>query len=197
MEAATKTDHLGKKESLDVARLVLVVDLEATCCNQGSVPQREMEIIQIGAVLATRSGELLGEWSSHVRPIRHPVLTTFCTQLTGISQFDVDSADTFPAVIERLVTWMDDSSKAIDCWASWGAYDRHQLQQDLAFHGVPWCLPSTHVNLKAVFAKTFRLKKRPALSTALAVVGQEFSGTPHDALDDARNAARLLQYAWS
>jgi len=116
---------------------VLVINLEATCCDQGSVPQQEMEIIQIGAVLATRSGEVLGEWSSHVRPIRHPVLTKFCTQLTGIRQPDVDAADTFPAVIARLVTWMDDSCKAVDSWASWGAYDGHQLQRDLAFHGMP------------------------------------------------------------
>lgn len=182
------------KATLDVTPRVLVVDLEATCCDRTSIPQKEMEIIQIGIVLATRSGEVLDEWSSHVRPVRHPMLTAFCTQLTGIRQPDVDAADNFPAVITRLGMWMDDSCKAVDCWTSWGAYDRHQLQQDLAFHGVPWCLPSSHVNLKAAFAKTFRLKKRPALSTALAHVGLEFSGAPHDALDDARNAARLLRY---
>lgn len=177
-----------------MTRVVLVIDLEATCCNQGSVPQQEMETIQIGAVIATLSGEVMGEWSSHVRPIRHPVLTTFCTQLTGIRQSDVDTADAFPNVIKRLGKWIDHTRSTIDCWASWGAYDRHQLQQDLTFHGVPWCLPPTHLNMKAVFAKKFRLKKRPALSTALSLVGLEFSGTPHNAQDDARNAARLLRY---
>ena len=173
---------------------VLVINLEATCCDQGSVPQQEMEIIKIGAVLATRSGEVLGEWSSHVRPIRHPVLTTFCTQLTGISQFDVDAADTFPAVIARLMKCIDDSCKAVDCWASWGAYDHHQLQQDLAFHVVPWCLPPTHLNMKAVFAKTLRLKKRSALSTALGLVGLEFSGTPQRCLWRALHKQRLLPF---
>ncbi len=193
MEERTK----ARDFALDATAPVLVIDLEATCCDQGSVPQQEMEIIQIGAVLATRSGEVLGEWSSHVRPIRHPVLTTFCTQLTGISQLNVDAADSFPTVIATLVTWIDDLCKTVDCWGSWGAYDRHQLQQDLAFYGLPWCLPPTHLNLKATFAKTFRLKKRPALSSALALVGLEFSGAPHDALDDARNAVRLLRYVWS
>lgn len=194
MEERTEARDPGKEGTLNVTVLVLVIDPEATCCDQDSVPQQEMEVIQIGAVLATLSGEVLGEWSSHVRPIRHPVLTEFCMQLTGISQFDVDAADTFPAVIARLVKWMEDSCNAVDCWASWGAYDHHQLQQDLAFHGVPWCLPSTHLNLKAVFAKHFRLKRRPALSAALALVGLEFSGTPHNALDDASNAAKLLRY---
>lgn len=174
--------------------LVLVIDLEATCCNQGSVPQQEMEAIQIGAVIATVSGDVLGEWSSHVRPIRHPVLTPFCSQLTGISQCDVDNADAFPTVVKRLEQWIDNACSAIDCWTSWGAYDFHQLRKDLEFHGLPWCLPPSHLNMKAAFTKKFRLKKRPALSTALSLVGLEFSGTRHNALYDARNAAKLLQH---
>lgn len=184
---------LRKNEALDPKAMLLIIDLEATCCDKGTIPQMEMETIQIGAVLASRSGEEMGAWSSHVRPIRHAQLTPFCTQLTGISQIDVDTADTFPHVIERLAKWVSDCCPAVDCWASWGAYDRHQLQQDLAFHGLPWCLPPTHLNMKAVFAKTFRLKKRPALSTALSLVGMEFLGTPHNALDDARSAARLIR----
>jgi len=194
MVQRTEAVDIGKKETPDLTGLMLVIDLEATCCNQGSVPQQEMETIQIGAVIATLSGEVMGEWSSHVRPIRHPVLTTFCTQLTSISQVEVDAADSFPAVIARLAEWMENSYKAVDCWASWGAYDHHQLQQDLAFHSAPWRLPSKHLNLKAAFAKKFRLKKRPALSTALTLVGLEFSGMPHNALDDARNAVRLLRH---
>lgn len=196
MEEHTEARDLGEKGTVDPSALVLVIDLEATCCDERSVPQQEMETIQIGAVIATLSGEVMGEWSSHVRPIRHPVLTRFCTQLTGIRQSDVDTADAFPSVIKRLGLWIDDTRSTIDCWASWGAYDRHQLRQDLAFHGLPWCLPPNHLNMKAMFAKKFRLKRRPALSTALSLVGLEFSGTPHHAQDDARNATKLLRYVW-
>lgn len=192
----TEGNDLVKKGPLDSEALVVVIDLEATCCDRGTVPQPEMEVIQLGAVLANRSGEILGEWTSYVRPIRHPVLTTFCTNLTGITQTDVDAAETFPVVVERLREWVRQSCKAVECWASWGAYDRHQLQQDLYFHALPWCLPSTHLNLKTLFAKKFKMKKRPALSTALALVSLEFSGKPHNALCDARNATKLLQYAF-
>lgn len=184
---------LRKKTALDPSDVLLVIDLEATCCDKGTIPQAAMEAIQIGAVLANRSGEEMGAWSSYVRPVRHGELTSFCTQLTGISQIDVDTADTFPHVIKRLVDWVSDCCPTLDCWASWGAYDCHQLQQDLEFHGLPWCLPPNHLNLKAVFAKTFRLKKRPALTTALSLVDMEFLGTPHNALDDAKNAARLIR----
>ena len=44
------------------------------------------------------------------------------------------------------------------------------------------------------FAKRHHLKKRPALSKALDHVGLEFVGLQHRALDDARNAARLLPH---
>ena len=30
----------------------LVIDLEATCCDQGTIPAGKMEIIEIGAVMA-------------------------------------------------------------------------------------------------------------------------------------------------
>ena len=33
----------------------LIVDLEATCSNDGSIPREEMEIIEIGAVMLNRS----------------------------------------------------------------------------------------------------------------------------------------------
>jgi len=100
MEERTEAGHVGKKETLNLTGFVLVIDVEANCCPLGSVPQQQMETIQIGAVIATLSGEVMGEWNSHVRPIRHPVLTTFCTQLTGIRQSDVDTADVFPSVIK-------------------------------------------------------------------------------------------------
>lgn len=189
--AANLSSKVGEP---DATLPLLVVDIEATCCDQGTVPQLQMEVIQIGAVIANRSGIVLDEWSSYVRPIRHPELTDFCTRLTGIRQLDVDAADTFPVVIQGLMQWVSSNCPTPTSWASWGAYDHHQLRQDFEFHGRPWCLPSSHLNMKASFAKTRRLKKRPALATALTLVNMKFSGTPHNALDDARNAAKLLPY---
>lgn len=41
----------------DFEHLVLVVDLEATCCDRGSIPDAEMEIIEIGACWAYNDGK--------------------------------------------------------------------------------------------------------------------------------------------
>lgn len=183
---------MNTTQSLD-HDLILVVDLEATCCDQGTIPVTEMEIIEIGAVVARADGTVLASFERRVRPVLHTKLTRFCTSLTGIEQQDVDDAETLPDVLVAMSEWLQVVAPAgVMQWASWGAYDLRQFQQDLLRHGIAGCLPDQHVNLKKLFAKRWHLKKRPALSTALALAALQFDGRPHHALDDARNAARLL-----
>jgi len=65
----------------------LIVDLEATCCNDASFPKDEMEIIEIGAVMTlAETLENISEFQTFIRPVRHPQLTAFCKELTSISQ---------------------------------------------------------------------------------------------------------------
>ena len=57
----------------------LVIDLEATCCNDGQFPRDEMEIIEISAVIADRKTlQLVDEFQIFARPPRHTTLTDFC-----------------------------------------------------------------------------------------------------------------------
>lgn len=60
MEQRATPRQLGKRMTRDEASIALVIHLEGTCCNQGSAPQQAMEVIQVGAVLATPAGEDLG-----------------------------------------------------------------------------------------------------------------------------------------
>ena len=53
MEQRTTPRQLGKRVTRDEASIALVIHLEGTCCDQGSAPQQAMEVIQVGAVLAT------------------------------------------------------------------------------------------------------------------------------------------------
>lgn len=97
----------------------LVVDLEATCSDDESVPRGEMEIIEIGAVMADhRTLQPLGEFQAFVKPVRHPRLTHFCRQLTTIEQRDVDEAESFPTVLARFVVWANDFGSYL--FGSWG-----------------------------------------------------------------------------
>ncbi|MFX6218279.1 3'-5' exonuclease, partial [Acinetobacter baumannii] len=80
------------KNQEDQVTRILVVDLEATCSDDGSIPPEEMEIIEIGACWVTEGGVGLERFQHLVRPLARPVLTPFCKQLIGITQEEVDQA---------------------------------------------------------------------------------------------------------
>lgn len=172
----------------------LVIDLEATCSDDGTVPKHEMEIIEIGAVMVA-AGTLLpiAEHQTFVRPTRHRYLTAFCISLTSIGQSDVDAAPSFADAVKTLATWAYAFPSILFC--SWGDYDRIQLRSDCAHHRVTYPFGSGHVNLKRAFSAMRGLEKKPGMAQALASVGLELAGTHHRGIDDARNIARLLPWA--
>jgi 3'-5' exoribonuclease 1 len=174
---------------------ILVVDLEATCCDLQSIPRHQMETIEIGAVMvATDSLEIVDEFQTFIKPLRHPILTEFCRQLTSITQSQVDTAPTFPEAIKAWQPWLAQFDKTI--FGSWGDYDRKQFQQDSKYHRIdlPYPVSSNHVNLKEIFSTTQGLNKRHGMAQALNLAQIELTGTHHRGIDDARNISKLLPY---
>jgi inhibitor of KinA sporulation pathway (predicted exonuclease) len=170
----------------------LIVDLEATCSNDGSVPRHEMEIIEIGAVIQNaRTFETESEFQTFVRPVRHPNLTAFCTELTSITQPLVDGAPLFPEALQAMREWMGDFEDALFC--SWGNYDRSQFLQDCRYHGVEYPFSSGHLNLKEEFSKALSTGRSFGISGALRRLGLELEGTHHRGIDDARNIVRIVR----
>ncbi|HEY1067812.1 MAG TPA: 3'-5' exonuclease [Pirellulales bacterium] len=170
----------------------LIIDLEATCSNDGGVPREEMEIIEIGAVMmSSRTYEVEAEFSSFVRPVQNPHLTEFCTELTTIRQDQVDAAASFPVVLREFTTWMHRFDDALFC--SWGDYDRSQFERDCEFHDVRYPFESGHFNVKEAFAQTFSLRKKLGVDAAVRRLGLKFQGTHHRGLDDARNIAQIVR----
>lgn len=173
---------------MNAHRGFLVFDLEATCwANQ---PDRVNEIIEIGAVATDALGQPIAEFQAFVQPKLNRELSDFCRQLTSITQSDVDTAPPFPDVAARFGEWARTHGTPVP--ASWGAYDRRQLQADCTLHGVDYPLPVEHINLKSVFAKVFRCR-RVGMAKALKQLGIPLEGTHHRGIDDARNIARILQ----
>src|SRR5690348_5045185 len=144
----------------------LVIDLEATT-DEGGWPVTEMEIIEIGATLVDRKGRELDHFQCFVRPLRRPLLTPFCRELTHITQANVDAAQPLSDVWVSFEQWLDQHLSNLEGWASWGDYDRKQLLQewqrlqlDSALHWVP------HMNIKQRFAKACRLERPLGLNGA-------------------------------
>lgn len=171
----------------------LVIDVEATCAEDNSIPRHETEIIEIGAVIVDATTfDMLDEFQSFIRPIRHPRLTHFCTHLTTIRQIEVDISPTYPIVIKKLETWLKPYRASLFC--SWGEYDQIQIERECRHHRVNYPLGVRHLNLKTEYAHRHRLPKQVGMQTALRQAGLHLQGIHHRGIDDARNIARLLPY---
>ena len=168
----------------------IVVDLEATCWERDSTPER-MEIIEIGAVCLTPAAEApTREFSAFVKPTASPLLSEFCTQLTSIQQQDVDSADTFAAVFPRFIDWIGDEPFRL---VSWGRYDLDQFRLECKRNNVPFPIGfKNHIDLRKQFSRTRRIAP-PSLKAALALLEIPLVGTHHRALDDAKSTACIAQ----
>ena len=159
--------------------ILIIVDLEATCCNQNTISREDMEIIEIGACAVDMTEfAVVDDFQLYIKPVVTPVLTAFCTELTGIEQATVDGAKGFNLAIADY----------IKAWSSWGNYDK---KQDYRRHSTPDLHEGLkHLNLKNLFAKAEG--ERLGLGWAIQKMGAEFEGRAHCGRDDALNMARLL-----
>ena len=172
---------------------VLVIDLEATCSNDESIKGSNMEIIEIGACWVNPGGEILDTFQTFVRPVVNRILTPFCTDLTTITQDQVDGAPTFDQIAPLLQEFALKQLEENSIWASWGAYNRNQFEHDAARHRVENPVAHLpHANLKKLFAKKRKIK-RVGMMGALQIAGIEHTGAHHRALDDAINISKLLR----
>ncbi|NXN92785.1 ERI2 exoribonuclease, partial [Rhinopomastus cyanomelas] len=190
---------------------LIVVDFEATCWRDRE--RRGPEIIEFPAVLLNcATGELESEFHTYVQPQEHPILSEFCTELTGITQNQVDEGVPLNVCLSQFLKWIQNiqkekkiifptdpvrnsTSEAKACtfvtWTDWDLgvclhYEckRKQLRK-------PDILNSW-IDLKATY-RAFYNRKPQGLNGALQDLGITFAGREHSGLDDSRNTARL---AW-
>jgi inhibitor of KinA sporulation pathway (predicted exonuclease) len=174
--------------------MILVLDLEATCCDRGTISTPDMEIIEIGAVWATISGHVIDTFQTFVRPRFRPVLTKFCQDLTSIRQSDVASAPSFAEAATQLRRFAQSQHVPARVWGSWGKYDFNQIERDCVRNSISSPLADfSHRNLKRDFAKKRKIKE-VGVAKALEIAGLQFFGTHHRAIDDAINIAALLPW---
>ena len=170
----------------------LVIDFEATCSNnKKELPPNEMEIIEFAGILIDQSYNHLWEFTRFIKPIRHPVLTKFCTELTSINQNDVEKAKLFPDVLEIFLNGIPDKKPI---FLSWGNYDKNQLLRDCEYHDIQYPFEqANHVNIKEKVNEFLKLKKHKGVGGTLRFLNMRFQGTPHRGIDDVINIIRILK----
>ncbi|TDU02407.1 inhibitor of KinA sporulation pathway (predicted exonuclease) [Streptomyces sp. 846.5] len=179
-------------------RLLNVVDVEATCWDGEPPFGAVSEIIEIGlTVVDLERGERVGRHRVLVRPSRSTV-SSFCTELTGLTQAEVDTGLGFADACRLLA---DEHQAGARPWASWGDYDRHQFTRQCQATATAYPFGRRHTNAKVVFTEAHRLRKRPGMAQALQIAGLPLEGRHHSGEDDAWNIAALIlglaaQGAW-
>jgi len=168
----------------------IIYDIEATCW-RGTPPGLVQETIEIGAVKCNYYGESLGEFSRFIKPVVNPELSLFCKQLTHIEQHNVDRASDFESVIYDFMDWIDIYDEDF-LLCSWGSFDKKQLKLECEIHDVESDWLDKHINVKNQYKEILKLRQAKGLAKALKAEGFEFTGTPHRAISDAQNLAKIF-----
>ena len=183
-------------------KFLVIVDLEATCWDNKTIEatkwqRQNSEIIEIGALKVSLDKEHylepIKEFDVFVKPIKHPVLSYFCKQLTSISQDNVDKGLMFPKAVESFKKEMFQDFDAT-LFGSWGKYDFNfmieQCEENMV--EVPFNTQKV-INLKSLVATIKGWKKKGrGIKRTLEDLNMEFDGTPHRGIDDVRNTRRIL-----
>jgi len=169
--------------------LINIVDVEATCWDGQPPPGQVSEIIEIGlTVVDLGEGTRLAKHRILVRPQRSRV-SAFCTELTSLTQVDVDEGVPFADACRKLAR--DHETNKLP-WASWGDYDRNQFTRQCDHTGTEYPFSSDHTNAKRRFTEALGLRKRPGMAQALTIAGLPLEGRHHRGDDDSWNIAALV-----
>lgn len=175
----------------------VIFDLEATCYDDSRKDETKPygfvnEIIEIGAVMLDENGNEIGRFSKFAQPKLFPIISKFCTELTTITQENIDNADMLKYILEDFMIWCHDC-----ILISWGHYDKKQLSNDLIENNLKFYLDvlDDHHSLKHLHAKWNNLKQTRGvgMGRALKMEGLELSGTHHRGIDDAVNIAKIFR----
>jgi len=168
---------------------LLVVDVEATCDkNKDSI---QSEIIEIGyCFLDIKTGEITTPKSIYVKNEYSPI-TQFCTELTTITQYQLDTLGiSFEEACNKLLDEVN-SKQYIIC--TYGDFDITQFHKDCSRKNAPYPFLRKHINIKTLFALRNKLSKEMGLAKALKYANIEMEGIHHQGRWDAYNTAKLLK----
>ena len=148
------------------------------------------EVIQFGAVKLDENFRPMDEFEMMVLPKYYKKIEKNISNLTGITDEDVQEGLPFCSVIERFRTWCGNEF----VFLTWGTEDIDILRSNILVHKLDdaW-LPATF-NIQAIYAAQIAKENRQcSLSKAIEQVG-ESDFKAHDAMNDARSTAIICQH---
>lgn len=178
----------------------IVVDLEMNNIRRRSEARKicTNEIIEIGASMLDENLWEIGKFQLYVKPEYNDVIVPKISKLTGITNEMVANAPTFSTAFKQFTDWCLNIKDDVMIYA-WSNTDYSQVMKEIQLkqyelsdeehklmeHG--WTDFQNEFDIHLGFERQISLK------LALDMAGIDFKGRQHDALDDARNTAKLLR----
>jgi inhibitor of KinA sporulation pathway (predicted exonuclease) len=168
--------------------IIAFIDLEATC-ERDSRDIKKQEVIDIGIVWTDITGETpIGEVSALVKPSGY--ISEFCTELTGITQSDVNQAEPFEVVWPRLWEFVPEFKN----WYSWGEFDNDLFKEEWHRSEITDQIWEGHVDLATLYKKVVGVKR--GRRRALKFAGGKPYGNNHRGLSDAHDVRQIYKYLY-
>lgn len=196
-ESATtfKTDQL--------TYYVCVLDFEATCCDSGD--RNINEIIEFPSVLYKWNVALqmlveVARIQNYVKPKDNPILTSYCTELTGITQEKVDAGLPFREAFQKHYEWLKKEvpegyleNTIVVTWGNWDL--KIMLPRDCTRHSIHYYpeLYLRYINIKQSFQQHFKNRRQLGMDGMLKHLGLELEGKHHSGIDDCHNIGRIFR----
>jgi inhibitor of KinA sporulation pathway (predicted exonuclease) len=173
--------------------IVLIADLECSCWRTNSEQPKTQfsEIIEIGITeIDIKQLKILRTCSILVKP-KSSKISKFCTELTTLTQEQVDSGITLAQACEKLKLRFKSENRV---WSSWGNYDRKQFYKNCKDYNINYPFGQKHMNISNMFALLYGLSEDPNMEDALKYINLPLVGVQHRGDDDSRNIANIFLY---
>ena len=200
MEEPDLTSSSSEDDNSQHFNYFLVLDFEATCQKESKMEPQE--IIEFPCLLVRSSDfNVVDQFHQYVLPVVHPSLSTFCSELTGITQDMLKDCDSFPGVLERFKTWYlglgltPETATFVTC-GNWDLVTMLPEQCRVSKIPVPTMLDLAEsrnfVNIKLTYQEV-EGKTCEGIVEMQQGLGLDFQGRLHSGIDDCRNIGRLVE----
>ena len=178
----------------------IVVDLEMNTV-RGKMEKKgtyNMETIEIGAVMLDDRLQEISSFRTYVKPEYNNRIAPNISRLTGITDAMVEHAPYFKEAFRMFANRCLGTGDEVIIYA-WSNSDYFQMKKELVWKecelsSMERKIMDTEWNdFQKEFDFHLGFDRQVSLKFALDMAGIDFSGREHDALDDARNTAELLQ----
>lgn len=158
------------------AQKALAVQRQLSCRLRG-------EVIQIGAVKLDKNMNICGSYQIIVKPKYFKKLHRHVSELTGITQEQMDMGTPLTEAAERFKSWCGEDF----VFLTWGPDDIPMLKENFNVHGIPFDWLDRDYDLQRIFnvQTDGETKKQRSLEYAMEYFEIPQNLPAHDALNDA------------